>query len=332
MGALPSAGSWYRLEVPASYVGLEGKAVSGMAFSLYGKEPTVAWDRSGKAAKISYKLLPLSPTTGIFRLVNNDYGYAFETNDLAAQQHSVQKANAFFAYTSQAAGTVPMYRFRRPTYYEYFYSRCRECYQLPDWQYDGIAFYVYVDGSLPGTVPLYLYHDSHIHYFLTIDQSETTGMTFDAIWAYVYATDPSRQQGCTAGFFAVNADKKAANAWPVAPTTLVRSVFTIPSCLQSCQENYLNITLRTALSFQGGKTLCQKTEVLLRAAVAAYLNAQSTCVQYPINTGQIVAEVNAALASCDSATMITETTRLDGFNNLTCPISEVGQCTNPFVP
>src|SRR5205814_2337367 len=30
MGGLPSAGQWVRLEVPASYVGLEGKTVSGM--------------------------------------------------------------------------------------------------------------------------------------------------------------------------------------------------------------------------------------------------------------------------------------------------------------
>jgi uncharacterized repeat protein (TIGR01451 family) len=336
MGGLPPARSWYRLEVPASYVGLEGKAVSGMAFSVYreSKNPFVTWDRSGKAANISYRLVPDSPTTGIFRLVNSDYGYAFETNDLAAQQHSVQKANVFFAYTSQAAGTMPMYRFRRPTNYEYFYSTCRTCYQPPYWDYYGIAFYVFPDASVPGTVPLYLYHDSRTHYFLTVSQNEAAslGLTLDGIWAYVYATDPSRQQGCTAGFFKFNADKQGANAWAVPTTTLVSSVFTIPACLQSCSENYLNITLLPTLSFMGGKTLCQKTEILLRAGVAAYLNAQSTCVQYPLNAGQVVTEVNAALASCDSATMIAETTRLDGFNNLTCPISQVGQCTNPFMP
>jgi RHS repeat-associated protein len=48
MGALPAAGGWVRLEVPASLVGLEGKTVNGMAFTLYGGRAT--WDKGGKTA------------------------------------------------------------------------------------------------------------------------------------------------------------------------------------------------------------------------------------------------------------------------------------------
>jgi hypothetical protein len=106
-------------------------------------------------------------------------------------------------------------------------------------------------------------------------------------------------------------------------------VFTIPACLSNCSPDYDTITLRDALSLQGGKTLCQKAEILLRAAAAAYLNSQSSCVGYPISTGALVAEVNAALASCDSGAIITEATRLDGFNNLGCPLNQQGQCSNP---
>jgi hypothetical protein len=117
-------------------------------------------------------------------------------------------------------------------------------------------------------------------------------------------------------------------------------VFTIPTCLQSCPENYLTITFRDALSLQGGKTLCQKAEILYRAAAAAYLNAVNGCVLYPLSAGQIVAEVNqatsdacAADASGDTAGALTiiinEATRLDGFNNLGCPISQQdGTCQN----
>jgi hypothetical protein len=137
------------------------------------------------------------------------------------------------------------------------------------------------------------------------------------------------EQGCTPGFWKANADKKGANAWPVSPNTLLSSVFTIPPCLSGCPENYNTITLREALSLQGGKTLCQKAEILLRAAAAAYLNSLSTCVQYPISTGTLVAEVNTALASCDSGAIITEATRLDGFNNLGCPLNQQGDCSNP---
>jgi hypothetical protein len=47
MGALPPAGQWVRLEVPASSVGLEGRVLTGMAFTLYGGRAT--WDHAGKA-------------------------------------------------------------------------------------------------------------------------------------------------------------------------------------------------------------------------------------------------------------------------------------------
>lgn len=45
MGSLPTAGQWVRLEVPASLVGLEGKIVEGMAFTLHGGR--AAWDSAG---------------------------------------------------------------------------------------------------------------------------------------------------------------------------------------------------------------------------------------------------------------------------------------------
>ena len=46
MGTLPAAGQWVRLAVPASQVGLGGKSVSGMAFTLYDGRAT--WDYAGK--------------------------------------------------------------------------------------------------------------------------------------------------------------------------------------------------------------------------------------------------------------------------------------------
>lgn len=49
MGALPKAGEWIKLEVPARVVALEGKTVTGMSFSLHGGR--AIWDAAGKAAK-----------------------------------------------------------------------------------------------------------------------------------------------------------------------------------------------------------------------------------------------------------------------------------------
>jgi hypothetical protein len=46
MGALPPVGQWVRLEVPAAAVGLEGRVLNGMAFTLYNGRGT--WDLAGK--------------------------------------------------------------------------------------------------------------------------------------------------------------------------------------------------------------------------------------------------------------------------------------------
>ena len=45
MGPLPATGQWVRLELPASAVGLEGTAITGMAFSLFDGRAT--WDTAG---------------------------------------------------------------------------------------------------------------------------------------------------------------------------------------------------------------------------------------------------------------------------------------------
>jgi hypothetical protein len=45
MGALPRAGCWVRLEVPAVTVGLEGREVNGMSFVLWDGRAT--WDAAG---------------------------------------------------------------------------------------------------------------------------------------------------------------------------------------------------------------------------------------------------------------------------------------------
>jgi len=46
IGPMPKPGRWIRLEVPAALVGLEGKTLKGMAFTLYGGRAT--WDQAGK--------------------------------------------------------------------------------------------------------------------------------------------------------------------------------------------------------------------------------------------------------------------------------------------
>ena len=49
VGPLPPVGQWARLEVPASQVGLEGRNVQGMSFTLFDGRAT--WDLAGKSGK-----------------------------------------------------------------------------------------------------------------------------------------------------------------------------------------------------------------------------------------------------------------------------------------
>jgi hypothetical protein len=64
VGALPPAGKWAQLSVPASAVGLEGHTVSGLAFSLYGGRAT--WDAAGR----TLQLTPSTVTTNSTVTVN----------------------------------------------------------------------------------------------------------------------------------------------------------------------------------------------------------------------------------------------------------------------
>jgi hypothetical protein len=82
-----------------------------------------------------------------------------------------------------------------------------------------------------------------------------------------------------------------------------------------------NYTLRQALSFRGDSTNTGAAKILLRAAVAALLNSSHPDVDYPRTTAEVIADVNAALASGDRSTMLDLAAELDADNNLGCPLN-----------
>jgi hypothetical protein len=82
-----------------------------------------------------------------------------------------------------------------------------------------------------------------------------------------------------------------------------------------------NRTLRQALSFQGGSSNTAAARILLRAAVAALLNSAHPDVDYPRTTAEVIADVNAALASNSRSTMLALAAELDADNNLGCPLN-----------
>jgi hypothetical protein len=82
-----------------------------------------------------------------------------------------------------------------------------------------------------------------------------------------------------------------------------------------------DLRLLEALNLMGGKGRCGAEEILLRAAVAALLNSAQPSVDYPLTTAEVIARVNAALASGDRKTLLLLARELDTFNNLGCPLN-----------
>ena len=84
-------------------------------------------------------------------------------------------------------------------------------------------------------------------------------------------------------------------------------------------------TLLQAVSAQedsGGPGPAGGARNLLIQAVAALLNASHPGVNYPMSEAEVIAEVNAALASGDRDTMLDLASVLDGYNKLGSPLCD----------
>ena len=77
------------------------------------------------------------------------------------------------------------------------------------------------------------------------------------------------------------------------------------------------VTVEDALAFKGGNNLAGAERILLRAAVAALLNAQT--LNYPLYPTQVVSVVTTALESENRDTILALATILDNWNNLGVP-------------
>jgi hypothetical protein len=129
-----------------------------------------------------------------------------------------------------------------------------------------------------------------------------------------FNTEVPGGQGCTPGYWKVSQHWDSWVGFTTSQT--LESVFDVPDGL-----GYDNVTLVAALSFQGGPGVSGGAQILLRAGVAALLNASNPNVNYPLTTQQVIDAVNAALASNDRATELTLASSLDADNNLGCPLN-----------
>ncbi|GGO80128.1 hypothetical protein GCM10011348_16140 [Marinobacterium nitratireducens] len=122
----------------------------------------------------------------------------------------------------------------------------------------------------------------------------------------------AEQQGCTPGYWKV---PQHHDSW-VGYTTdqKLNSVFTFPAG-GGPVASLANDTMLQALNYMGGTGAGGAAQILLRAAVASVLNAAHPDVSFPLDLGDIISDVNAALLSGDRATMLALATVLDDANN-----------------
>jgi hypothetical protein len=128
------------------------------------------------------------------------------------------------------------------------------------------------------------------------------------------------QQGCTPGYW-----KNHTEAWAqdptdhYSPTQTLDELFDFPDELAS----FRTVTLLAALDGGGGSGATGGAAILMRAAVAAFNNAAAEDIGYPYRRfdepGNMLAKINAALASLDKQQMVDYAAVLDAANNLGCP-------------
>ncbi|HSU84077.1 MAG TPA: hypothetical protein VLR69_16775 [Thermoanaerobaculia bacterium] len=121
-------------------------------------------------------------------------------------------------------------------------------------------------------------------------------------------------EGCTPGYWKNHTRSWTATGYSPGQSTV--SVFSAASAYPSLAGK----TLLQSLQGGGGPGTLGGATILLRAAVAALLNASDSAVDYPLTQAQVISQVNSALASNDRDTMLSLASTLDGDNNLGCPL------------
>jgi hypothetical protein len=166
---------------------------------------------------------------------------------------------------------------------------------------------------------------NHIRITATVDQSLTNvcswtrnqsgqvvAVTASTECDAVVECEAPPKAGCTPGFW-----KNCTIHWQPTPYRTdqkVSSVFTLGNCCATLG----NASLLGAMDFGGGGDVCGAARNLLRAAVAALLNASSPEVDYPVTEQDVIGLVSAALQSCNRSTMLALASELDQANNLGC--------------
>jgi len=134
-----------------------------------------------------------------------------------------------------------------------------------------------------------------------------------AFCRYVNSFQPGNE-GCTPGFW--KQDFHFGHWLPTGylPTTELQDVFNFVGVNGQIGQ-LADDTMLEALNYQGGNGKLGAAQILLRAAVAAVLNAAHPDVQFAFTEAQVIALVDAQLQSGTRDSMLALATQLDEANN-----------------
>jgi len=130
------------------------------------------------------------------------------------------------------------------------------------------------------------------------------------------ASCPLAGGGCSPGFW----KNRAVTLELYDTSRTLSSVFTLgPDFTSLASKTFLE-----ALNFKGGNTIQDAAQILLRAAVAALLNAENPSVGYPRTVTEVVTAVNGVLntATPSRDSILALAASLDADNNLQCPLGD----------
>jgi hypothetical protein len=140
------------------------------------------------------------PCSPVYRFWSNTYMHHFFTISEADKNYVIAtwpdiwtyEGPVFCAFTTQAPGTLPIYRFWSTVYMGHFYtiSEADKNYVIatwPDvWTYEGIVWYAYPQ-QVPGTLPIYrFWSDVYMGHFYTISEADKNLViaNWPDVWTY----------------------------------------------------------------------------------------------------------------------------------------------------
>jgi uncharacterized repeat protein (TIGR01451 family) len=204
MGEIPTLGTWVRLEIPAGYVGLEGRNVKGMAFGMYqkNKKGRAVWDYSGKTSSAPQNpnaIANLKYTTPLWRY-HCDAGTAYRIHYKTQKNFNFYATgcqppeNSGYIYSYEAPGTIPLYIFEYSDGKK-FLSICPTCGGT-NWVNRFVIGYVPSD-LMPNNIEQKVYSCNNNYYYTTWPELPSnyfpTGCTFQFNSGYRVHTGPAAE-------------------------------------------------------------------------------------------------------------------------------------------